>query len=341
MKIPRPRINYIEAAFDYSHKSWCPILLSGEQTWSLRILAPDMSNESPAKAALVVSQDAIIAQIQDRLAHELSPWLFGEGDLDVAVVEDSAILSGRAAGHRIPKVKPTVSSPVNPTSPPTKIFLHLNVPNPIPAQVEMLVAFIRGLLGANLISSEKVAFIAGYLTGALEDDFLSRPTTDAAGQPNLAGAAADAQAYRATVSLLFETFAASGGGIGAHRDRTVAQMHELLALSDPELYVMLTEARYPGHGDTGGRRPPPPYSQADLINALSYLIAGNFLEQVFLYTGLAKGSNVTFSGWLLAPEILARDPKFDLANAKTQFRRTERWRHGRLAFNAMRLAGLF
>jgi len=333
MKIPRPSVNYIEAAFDWSH--YPHHLLPGEQTWSLRLLAPDPSRLSHTKAALVVGQDAIMARAQERLAHELGPWLYGEGDLDVAIVEDSAILSGRSSGHRTPRVKPTSPTPAKPASPPTKIFIHLNVPDAVGDQVEMFAAFTRALLGADVISSENVAFIAGYLSAALEDAFLSSPTTDAAGAPDLAGAGVAAQAYKSAVSLLFDSFAHSGGAIGVRQDRTVAQIYELLSLPDPELYLILNEARYPGHGDEGGRRPHPPYGAADLAAALSNLIAGDFLEQVFLYAGPGG-----VGGWFNAQDALARDPNFDFANAMTQFRRTARWRRQSLPFNVMRLTGL-
>ena len=353
-RVAHPRIDYIEAPFERAAYPYR--LRSGRQTWDLRLVAPEAEKHPLAKLVGTVSQEALLAQVSERLSHELAPWLVSRCPASTdfsgeSLVGEPIIASGldlraipisgnpfgdeptppidEASDIAIVAVPPCKNSAL-PSRKPTKLRVALCVPQDLLEQAHLLAALERATLGAGLIGSENLALLATPLTTIAYQCFLGATSL-------LAAQEASAQ-YRMAASMIFESFLDSGGNLAPHAQASVAAVHDFLALSDPELYLLLTEARYPGNGREGQRQsrwPRPPYEAAELEVALNRLLADGLLEAIYHVPGRFGYS------WKPAHEILADNPNFDLASAEFFYRRGERLGRDRLANNAGRILGLF
>jgi len=352
-KVAHPRIDYIEPAFDralYPYR-----LRSGRQTWELRLVAPEAEKNPVAKLEGTVSQEALLAQVSELLGQELAPWLasscpprpelssepgIGEQgvtsrpDLNAPLIgnpfrEDPASPIDEAPDIAIVALPPRKNSKL-PARKPTKIRVALRVPEDLLEQATLLAALERATLGAGLVGSENLALLATPLTTIAYQCFLGATSLPAAQEAGVQ--------YRMAASLIFESFLDSGGSLVPHAQASVATVHEILSLSDLELYLLLTEARYPGNGRKGGQQsrwPRPPYEAAELKVALNRLLAEGLLEAIYHVPGRFGYS------WAPAHEILSANPNFDLASAEFFYRRGERLGRDHLANNAGRILGLF
>jgi hypothetical protein len=349
----RPRIDYIEPALDQA--SYPYHLRPDLQTWELRLVSPEAEKTPPAKLEGTISQGALLAQVCERLGDELAPWLASSRR------PDSEFSSGPGAGVPIIAAKPDLSDPPAignpfgkerasssdegpditivqipprknsklPARKPTKVRVALRVPPDLLGQASLLAALERAVLGAGVVGSENFAMLATPLATIAYQRFLQATT--------LSGAQEAGDQYRGAVSVLFESFAASGGTISPGPEANLAGVRELLSLSDPELYLFLTEARYPGNGRGGekvSRWPAPFYATVELEAALNRLLTSNILELVYRTPGYGYV-------WQTAHDILTADPCLDLNRIEFMYRRTERFRRGHLSNNAGRILGLF
>jgi hypothetical protein len=302
--------------FDPAPSSPLP-LAAGEQTWIMRLVAPECEMHPDANALTgATSQADVMSLAHARAVHELGPWLASGSPSDISALR---------GGWKYTR-----------NNQPTKLQARLRVPTDLADQAELLAAFCRIFAGgdfggANSLACERAERFSSDLLARFLD-----ASTHAEAQVRAA-------AWRSCADRLLGSYLGAGGALGLNPKPNLAKFRELLSLSEAELHLTLTQGQWTlpwGHPwgiARGGPNSPyrrPPYDRTELETALDKLIAADFLEPAFY----RKGQSANFRRTLR--EIAREEPSFNFHGADVNYWLADRWNRDHLSVFIGRIAGV-
>ena len=282
----------------------------------MRLVSPECEMHPDASSLTgATSQVDVMTLAHARAVRELTPWLISGSPSDISAIK---------GGWKYTR-----------NNQPTKLQARLAVPTDLADQAELLAAFCRVFAGGDFGGANSMACERAE---RFSSDLLAR-FLDASTHTE---AQVRATAWRSCADRLLGSYLGAGGALGLNPKSNLAKFQELVALSEPELYLTLTQGQWTlpwgrPWGVVRGLRSPyrrPPYDQPELEAALDKLFAADFLEPAFY----RKGQRANFRRTLR--EITREEPSFNFHGADVNYWLAERWNRDHLSVFIGRIAGV-